>query len=91
MNQEIMKNENEMNFFTDLCMQLPLLIIKTQCGLGKYKFNSIGTNKTKMVIRYKLISDGDFQNSDRIAYFLGDYCYFNAEQFLYACKHFAIA
>ena len=44
-----------------------------------------------MVIRYKLIADGDFQNSDRIAYYLGDYCYFNAAQFLYACKHFAIA
>ena len=76
MNQEIMRNENEMNFFTDLCMQLPLLIIKTQCGLGRYKFNSIGTNKTKMVIRYKLISVvGDKIN--KIMYIVLEFSIFN--------------
>ena len=44
-----------------------------------------------MVIKYKLITDKDYQDSDRIAYYLGDFCYFNAEQFLYACKYYAIA
>ena len=81
----------EMGYFTDLCMQLPLLVIKTQCGLGKYKFNSIGTNETNLVIKYKLVTDKEFQDSDRISYYLGNICYFNAEQFLYACKYFAIA
>ena len=92
MQQKIQRtHNNELDYFTDLCMQLPLLVIKTQCGVGKYQFNSIGFNNSKMVIKYNLITDKEYQDSDRIAYYLGDFCYFNAEQFLYACKYYAIS
>ena len=92
MNTMKIKTTEEAKCFTNLCQQLPLLVIKTQCGVGKYKFSSIGIkDSSKLVIKYKLISDSEFKNNDKIAYYLGDYCYFNAEQFLYACKYYAIS
>tara|TARA_Y100001970_G_C14182243_1_gene830465 strand:- start:1544 stop:1825 length:282 start_codon:yes stop_codon:yes gene_type:complete len=93
MNTTINTTTNEeAKCFTSLCKQLPLLVIKTQCGVGKYQFNSIGINdSSKMIIKYKLINDSEFRDNEKIAYYLGDYCYFNAEQFLYACKYYAIS
>lgn len=92
MNTMKIKSTEEAKCFTSLCQQLPLLVIKTQCGVGKYQFSSIGINdSSNLIIKYKLISDSEFKDNDKIAYYLGDYCYFNAEQFLYACKYYAIS
>ena len=92
MNTTKLQTTKEAKYFTDLCKQLPLLVIKTQCGVGKYQFSSIGISKSSnLVIKYKLISDSDFKDNEKIAYYLGDYCYFNAEQFLYACKYYAVS
>ena len=91
MNRQMLSSRNDIQYFTDLCKQLPLLIIKTQCGLGKYKFKSIGVDKSKLLIKYQLITDQGYQDSDKISHYLGNFCYFNAEQFLYACKYYAIA
>jgi|TARA_B100000676_G_C17540968_1_gene562437 hypothetical protein len=92
MNTINLKTTEEAKCFKSLCQQLPLLVIKTQCGLGKYEFSSIGVNdSSKLIIKYRLINDNDFKDNEKIAYYLGDYCYFNAEQFLYACKYYAIS
>ena len=49
MNKQMLSSKNDVQYFTDLCKQLPLLIIKTQCGLGKYQFKSIGIDESKLM------------------------------------------
>ena len=87
----LLNDAEDAKFLMLLCKEKPYLIIKTEFGLGKYKFRSIGVDKTKLLIKYQLITDQGFQDSDKISYYLGKFCYFNAEQFLYACKYYAIA
>ena len=55
MNKQMLSSKNDVQYFTDLCKQLPLLIIKTQCGLGKYQFKSIGIDESKLMIKYQII------------------------------------
>ena len=35
---------NDKLYFSKLCNDSPYLIINTECGIGKYKFNKIGYN-----------------------------------------------
>ena len=83
-------NVNNKSFFNKLCGDTPYLIINTQCGVGKYKFNKIGyDNNNEMILEYVLIADTKYKNSNNILHNLGKYYYLSATQLLYAFKFYA--
>ena len=78
------------NSIKELCNQSPFLIIKTSCGVGRYKFNSIGyDNKDELVLEYKLINDNKYSDTNLIKHNMGKFYYLSATQVLYAFHYIA--
>ena len=83
-------NVNNKSFFNKLCGDTPYLIINTQCGVGKYKFNKIGyDNNDELVLEYILIKDKKYIDSGTILHKIGKFYYLSATQLLYAFKFYA--
>ena len=88
--QDVIVSNKSKSFFKSLCNDSPFLVINTQCGIGKYKFNKIGyDNDDKMVLEYKLVEDGKYSDSKNILHNLGKFYYLSATQLLYAFKFYA--
>jgi len=86
---EVRSEVSTSNYINALCKEKPLMVIQTKCGMGKYKFNRIGENEGKLYIEFKLMHDHDFKDCEKIAHYLGDFCYLSTQQYLYAYKYFA--
>ena len=87
--QEFVKNK-EYSSIKELCRQSPVLVINTPCGVGRYRFDMLTyDNKDRLVLKYKLLNDKKFKDTNRIEYVLGKFYYLSAKQFLYAFKHYA--
>ena len=83
-------NINDKLYFSKLCNDSPYLIINTECGVGKYKFNKIGyNNNNEMILEYVLTNDSTYKDSNNILHSLGKYYYLSATQLLYAFKFYA--
>ena len=81
---------NDKLYFSKLCNDSPYLIINTECGVGKYKFNKIGyNNNNEMILEYVLTNDSTYKDSNNILHSLGKYYYLSATQLLYAFKFYA--
>ena len=81
---------NDKLYFSKLCNDSPYLIINTECGIGKYKFNKIGyNNNNEMILEYILTNDSTYKDSNNILHSLGKYYYLSATQLLYAFKFYA--
>ena len=74
-----------------LCEQKPLMVINTQCGTGKYRFNKLGYKDGGLLMEFTLMHDSSFKDTDTIYHRLGDYCYLTLNQFLYAYRHYISA
>ena len=87
--QEFVKNK-EYSSIKELCRQSPVLVINTPCGVGRYRFDMLTyDNKDRLVLKYKLLNDKKFKDTNHIEYVLGKFYYLSAKQFLYAFKHYA--
>ena len=75
----------------EMCKQKPHLILKTQCGIGKYIFSNFSYKNNQLVLEFKLVKDSNYQDSDKISYNIGEVCYLTANQYLYAYEYQAIA
>ena len=76
---------------TEMCKQKPHLVLRTQCGIGKYIFNSFCYRNNRFVLEFRLVKDSYYQDSDKISYNIGEVCYLTADQYLYAYEYQAIA
>ena len=74
-----------------LCEQKPMMVINTQCGTGKYRFNKLGYKDGGLLMEFTLMHDSSFKDTDTIYHKLGDYCYLTLSQFLYAYRHYISA
>ena len=79
-------NQDE-KLITEICNNSPHLVLRTQCGTGKYVFSKITYRKEKLVLEFKLVRDGQYQETDKISYVIGDMCYLTASQFLFAYNY----
>ena len=85
------KTIQETECITEMCRQKPHLILKTQCGVGKYVFSNFSYRNNKLVLEFRLVKDSDYKDSDKISYNIGEVCYLTANQYLYAYEYQAIA
>jgi len=74
-----------------VCREYPLLVIATESGVGKYHFSSIGFTKNRMLIEFNLIMDNDYIDSKFIQDNIGGKYYLTVNEFLNACKKYALA
>ena len=88
--QIINKNKFTLQYLRDLCHESPILIISTNCGIGKYTFNKIIYDESNnLIFEYKLILDESFSDTRYIKYKLGEYFRLTAEQLIYTFKYYA--
>ena len=89
-NAVINKNKFDLSYLREICIQSPILIINTPCGLGKYTFNKIIYNaKNELIFEYKLLIDDSFKDTMNIRYNLGMYFELSADQLLYTFKSYS--
>ena len=79
------------NFITEICNNNPHLVLRTQCGTGKYVFSKITYRKEKLVLEFKLVRDNMYQDTEEISCVIGNMCYLTANQFLFAYNYQAYA
>ena len=82
---------NDTECITEMCRQKPHLVLRTQCGVGKYMFSNFCYRNDQFVLEFKLIQDENYKDSDKILYHIGEVCYLTASQYLYAYEYQAVA
>jgi len=88
---KIKEQIQDTDYIAEICRQKPHLILKTQCGVGKYVFSNFSYRNNKLVLEFKLVKDSDYKDSDKISYNIGEVCYLTANQYLYAYEYQAVA
>ena len=89
--QRITNHIEGSRYFSQICNQNPYIIIKTQCGTGRYYFQNISYRNDELVLEFKLIKDDKFSDTENIAYNIGEMCFLTASQYLYAFEYQAYA
>jgi hypothetical protein len=74
-------------YLSQICNQNPKIILKTQCGTGRYSFQNISYKNDELVLEFKLINDDNYGDTENIAYNIGNMCFLTASQYLYAFKY----
>ena len=84
--EEIQKAE----YLAEICKMTPRIHIGTQCGVGKYRFHSIGYRNNELVLEFILLMD-ERTDTESIRYNIGTRCFLTATQYLFAYEYNAIA
>jgi len=66
-----------------LCQERPDIIIRTEFGLGKYKFVQFTELQGNMVLKFNLINDKHFKDTTSIYTNIGETCFLSISQYLY--------
>ena len=90
-NRSLVEEINQAEYLQEICKETPQLTIGTQCGVGMYKFKSLGYRDNELVLEFKLVMDNKRSDCERIAYNLGVRCVLTAAQYLYAYEYNAYA
>ena len=62
---KIIEEIEDTECITEMCKQKPHLVLRTQCGIGKYVFNSFCYRNNQFVLEFKLVKDSNYENSDK--------------------------
>ena len=89
--QEIKKHIEGSRYFSQICNQNPYIVIKTQCGTGRYYFKNISYRNDELILEFKLLQDKNYRDTKNIAYNIGEMCFLTASQYLYALDSQAYA
>ena len=86
----IINNKNfDLSYLREICLESPILVINTPCGLGKYTFNKIIYDfNNNLIFEYKLLIDESFKDTVFIKYNLGEYFKLSVDQLLFTIKNY---
>ena len=66
-----------------LCQDKPSIIIKTEYGIGLYKFIKFNELKGDLVLEFNLMEDNHFKDTPSIHKNIGEKCFLSVHQYLY--------
>ena len=66
-----------------LCQERPDVIIKTEFGIGKYKFVKFNELQGNLVLEFQLLEDNHFKDTKSINTNIGTTCFLSIHQYLY--------
>lgn len=78
---------NNTTYFSQICNQNPYIILRTQCGTGRYSFQNISYKNDELILEFKLVNDDNYGDTENIAYNIGEMCFLTASQYLYAFQY----
>ena len=70
-----------------LCNENPDIIIKTDFGIGKYKFVKFNELQGSLVLEFKLLEDNKFKDTGNINSNIGNTCFLSISQYLYVYNY----
>ena len=75
-------NNEDMKYISMLCKEKTDLVLKTEFGIGRYKFNKFNELQGKMVLEFKLLDDNRYKDTESIYKNIGNICYLTIRQYL---------
>ena len=88
---KILNQVDSTGYLSQICNQNAYIILKTQCGTGRYSFQNISYRNDELVLEFKLIHDDNYGDTENIEYNIGNMCFLTASQYLYAFEYQAYA
>tara|TARA_B100000945_G_C20106039_1_gene468082 strand:- start:288 stop:590 length:303 start_codon:yes stop_codon:yes gene_type:complete len=82
---------DEVKYLTMLCNEKSDLVIKTEFGIGHYKFLKFTELKGHLVLEFKLIDDTKFHDTASIYQHIGNKCFLTSVQYLSVYSYLAEA
>jgi hypothetical protein len=79
-----MRSDNEdAKYLMMLCNENPDIVIKTDFGIGKYKFVKFNELQGSLVLQFELLEDNKFKDTGNINSNIGNTCFLSISQYLY--------
>ena len=76
-------NSNEdMEYISMLCKEKTDLVLKTEFGIGRYKFTKFNELQGNVVLEFKLLDDNRYKDTASIYKHIGNICYLTIQQYL---------
>ena len=89
--QNTITHIEEVKYLTMLCNEKADLVIKTEFGIGHYKFLKFTELKGTLVLEFNLIDDVKFNDTASIYNHIGNKCFLTTEQYLSVYSYLAEA
>ena len=77
------KELEDAKYLLMLCEQKPDLVIKTEYGLGRYKFIKFNELQGNIVLEFNLLEDKHYKDTKSIYSNIGGTCFLSIPQYLY--------
>ena len=90
-NNDQLANFEEVKYLTLLCNERSDLIIKTEFGLGHYKFLKFSQINGNLVLEFNLLDDKKYNDTESICHHIGQTCFLTTEQYLTVYSYLAEA
>ena len=82
-NNSILSFAEDAKYLMLLCNEQPNIVIKTEFGLGKFKFMKFGELQGNLVLEFNLLDDKNFKDTNSIHSHIGNTCFLSIPQYLY--------
>ena len=76
------KDTENIKYLMLLCIEKPDLVIKTEFGTGRYKFNKFNELQGNLVLEFNLLNDNHYKNTKLIYANIGETCFLSVHQYL---------
>ena len=84
-NEKLINDTENAKYLMMLCNDKPSIIIKTEYGIGLYKFIKFNELKGDLVLEFNLLEDNRFKDAGKIYEKIGKTCFLSVQQYLYIC------
>ena len=85
------QNIDDIKYMTLLCQEKSDLILKTEFGIGRYKFSKFNELQGTLVLEFQLLDDNRYKDTVKIFQNIGNICYLTIQQYLSVYSYLARA
>tara|TARA_B110000438_G_scaffold282464_1_gene309542 strand:+ start:590 stop:892 length:303 start_codon:yes stop_codon:yes gene_type:complete len=84
-NKKLIDDNDNAKYVMMLCNDNPSIALKTEYGIGLYKFMKFNEIKGTLVLEFNLLKNSKFKDTGQIYDKMGKTCFLSVEQYLYVC------
>ena len=81
----------DIKYITMLCKEKTDLVLKTEFGIGRYKFVKFNELQGHLVLEFQLLEDNRYKDTSSIYKNIGNVCYLTIHQYLSVYSYLAQA
>ena len=82
-NNNSSRETEEAKYLMMLCQERSDIVIKTEYGIGNYKFVKLNELQGNLVLEFQLLKDNKFKDISSIHNNIGNTCFLSIHQYLY--------